>query len=298
MVSIEIDSLADLLCNIKEAMQTHFYTKSETDKKYSEKTHTHPIDDELKANSTYPVQNKVVKAAIDDKAPTSHTHSISNITGLRGELDDKAESDHNHDTRYYAQSVVDDKLLFKADNEHTHDIEDVTDLQLILINKAPLSHNHDDRYFTEGEVTTKLATKSDKTHNHNNTYVQIADFNNLNDKFNHRNAVRARLIRARPDFTPYPQDTELTNEAAILEVNVGDKLGVQLYSSDPSISLANRIVHIYIGGTERMFTTNNKGLTTDMVGLNNGNNNVAFAILKGTEDFYKDVDVKYIKYNS
>lgn len=292
-----IDSLADLLCNIKEAMQTHFYPKNESDNRYSEKNHTHPVDNELKSNSTYPVQNKIVKAAIDGKAPTSHTHAISSVTGLQGELNDKADANHNHDSRYYTETEVDTKLNGKANSNHNHAIADVTNLQSTLNNKAAASHTHDDRYFTETEVTNKLATKSDTTHNHNNSYVQLADFNDLNTRFNHRSGVRARLIRANSNFVPYPQDTELDNEGTTLQVVVGDKLGVQLYSSDPSISLANRLVNVYINGTHRVLTTNNKGLTTDMIGLNGGGGNgLAFALLKGTSDYYKDIDIKFIEY--
>ena len=38
------------------------------------------VDDELSSTSTNPVQNKVVKGALDDKANSEHNHSASNIT--------------------------------------------------------------------------------------------------------------------------------------------------------------------------------------------------------------------------
>lgn len=40
------------------------------------------VDDALSGTSTNPVQNKVVKAALDQKAASQHTHSVSNITGV------------------------------------------------------------------------------------------------------------------------------------------------------------------------------------------------------------------------
>lgn len=40
------------------------------------------VDDALSGTSTNPVQNKVVKAALDQKAASQHTHSASNITGV------------------------------------------------------------------------------------------------------------------------------------------------------------------------------------------------------------------------
>ena len=54
------------------------------------------VDAELSDTSTNPVQNKVVKAGLDGKAPSSHTHEISGVNGLQGALDGKAPSTHTH----------------------------------------------------------------------------------------------------------------------------------------------------------------------------------------------------------
>lgn len=54
--------------------------KKEIDGK-SLKNHTHPADTSLDASSENPVQNKVVKAALDGKANSSHTHNYLPLDG-------------------------------------------------------------------------------------------------------------------------------------------------------------------------------------------------------------------------
>lgn len=54
------------------------------------------VDDTLSDSSVRPVQNKVVKAALDGKAATVHTHAITDVTGLQDALDGKAVSTHTH----------------------------------------------------------------------------------------------------------------------------------------------------------------------------------------------------------
>lgn len=56
------------------------------------------VDTSFVANSTNPVQSKVVKSALDGKSDTSHTH----------------------DDRYYTESEIDTKLNAKANSSHTH----------------------------------------------------------------------------------------------------------------------------------------------------------------------------------
>ena len=83
---------------------------------FTPSSHTHTI-----ANVTG------LQTALDGKAASSHTHTIANVTGLQTALDGKAASGHNHDTVY-------SKL------NHTHTIANVTNLQTTLdskVNNAP-----------------------------------------------------------------------------------------------------------------------------------------------------------------
>lgn len=62
------------------------------------------IDAELSADSTNPVQNKVIKSALDGKSNTGHTH----------------------DDRYYTESEINTKLNAKANSSHTHTKTQIT----------------------------------------------------------------------------------------------------------------------------------------------------------------------------
>lgn len=56
------------------------------------------VDATLSADSTNPVQNKVIKTALDGKSNTGHTH----------------------DDRYYTETEMNTKLAAKANSSHTH----------------------------------------------------------------------------------------------------------------------------------------------------------------------------------
>lgn len=124
---MEIDSLDDFICNIKELMKSYFYPKENVDdlidthkheisdvndlqsslNSKANINHTHPVDDALKSNSTNPVQNKVIKSALDDKAEVLHSHatdtSISSTStnpvqnkAIYTALQGKANTSHTH----------------------------------------------------------------------------------------------------------------------------------------------------------------------------------------------------------
>lgn len=63
------------------------------------------VDAELSTTSTNPVQNKVIKSALDSKSNTGHTH----------------------DDRYYTESEINTKLNAKANSSHTHTKAQITD---------------------------------------------------------------------------------------------------------------------------------------------------------------------------
>lgn len=63
------------------------------------------VDASFVANSTNPVQSKVVKSALNGKSDTGHTH----------------------DDRYYTESEIDTKLNAKANSSHTHTKSQITD---------------------------------------------------------------------------------------------------------------------------------------------------------------------------
>lgn len=88
------------------------------------------VDSSLSSSSTNPVQNKVVTSALNGKANSSHSHSISNITNLQSALDSKSETGHTHDDRYYTETEMNTKLNGKANSSHTHTASQISDLTI------------------------------------------------------------------------------------------------------------------------------------------------------------------------
>lgn len=86
------------------------------------------VDSSLSSSSTNPVQNKIVTNALNGKANSSHSHSISNITNLQSTLDSKSETGHTHDDRYYTETEMNTKLNGKANSSHTHTASQISDL--------------------------------------------------------------------------------------------------------------------------------------------------------------------------
>lgn len=86
------------------------------------------VDSSLSSSSTNPVQNKIVTNALNGKANSSHSHSISNITNLQSVLDSKSETGHTHDDRYYTETEMNTKLNGKANSSHTHTASQISDL--------------------------------------------------------------------------------------------------------------------------------------------------------------------------
>ena len=87
------------------------------------------VDSSLSSSSNNPVQNKIVTNALNGKANSSHSHSISNITNLQSSLDGKSPTSHTHDDRYYTETEMNTKLNGKANSSHSHSISNITNLQ-------------------------------------------------------------------------------------------------------------------------------------------------------------------------
>ena len=65
-------------------------------KDLSDKPTIPTVDSSLSSTSTNAIQNKVVTNALNNKANSSHNHSISNITNLQATLDGKSNTNHTH----------------------------------------------------------------------------------------------------------------------------------------------------------------------------------------------------------
>src|SRR5690606_26969494 len=77
---------------------------------------------------------------LEDKADKVHTHPISQISGLQGELNSKADLTDIPDVSGFATTTeLTDGLAGKANTSHTHTISQINGLQLALDNKLNAS---------------------------------------------------------------------------------------------------------------------------------------------------------------
>ena len=110
------------------------------------------VDASLSDSSTNPVQNKVIKAALDGKAPATHGHGMAQISGLN------------------------EALAGKAPISHTHTTAQVSGLDTALAGKAPTNHNHNGVYapvnHTHDQGVAYVAEKSTA----GERYVKIMDY--------------------------------------------------------------------------------------------------------------------------
>ncbi len=98
---------------------------------------TVPKSSEDASGNTDLVRKSQFDTGLAGKANSSHTHAISDVTGLQTALDGKAASVHTHAIADVTglQTALDGK----AASSHSHAIADVTGLQTALDAKAPLA---------------------------------------------------------------------------------------------------------------------------------------------------------------
>ena len=208
------------------------------------------VDSALSTSSTNPVQNKVVNNALNKKANSSHSHSISNITNLQSTLDSKSDTGHNHDERYYTETEMNTKLNGKANSSHSHSISNITNLQSTLDSKSDTGHNHDERYYTETEMNTKLNGKANSSHTH--TASQISDLTvsthtlaNGATLYKYGKIVMCVLFNvAFSGKKAYTWNNLFTNIPSTYQP-IGDTNPIYAHSSDTMLSVQGPSIQIY-----------------------------------------------------
>lgn len=103
-----------------------------------------------------------IQTQLDGKAADSHTHAISDVTGLSAALAGKADSVHSH--AISDVTGLSTALAGKADANHTHDIEDIDGLEDALDGKAAAEHDH--AIADVSGLQTALDGKAAATHGH------------------------------------------------------------------------------------------------------------------------------------
>lgn len=141
-----------------------YYTEAEIDAMFSGLTTTPDWSAVLNKPDTatrWPAWSEVTGKP-STYAPSAHTHTIANVTGLQVALDGKAASNHTH--AYVPTSrTVNGKALSAnisltasdvgaAASSHNHTIANVDGLQTALDGKAASSHNHSAANITSGTL--------------------------------------------------------------------------------------------------------------------------------------------------
>lgn len=152
------------------------------------------VDSSLSSSSINPVQNNVVKDALDGKANVQHNHTFATVINLQSALNGKADTSHTHDVATQntngflskedkvkldgiaeganktivdsslsstsvnpvQSKIINSALNEKANVSHTHNIGDISNLQSVLNGKANTSHTHNDTYYTKDEINTRF----------------------------------------------------------------------------------------------------------------------------------------------
>lgn len=109
--------------------------------------------------SAHPATKQYVDDGLAKKANASHTHTISNVTGLQSALDAKATA-----------TALTTGLNGKADKQHTHAQSDITGLDTALAGKSDTKHSH-----TWGSITGKPSSFSPSAHTHGTADVTGLD---------------------------------------------------------------------------------------------------------------------------
>jgi hypothetical protein len=113
-------------------------------------------------------------------APSAHTHTMSDVTGLQGALDAKANTSHTH-----LWADITDKPSTYAPSAHTHAISDITNLTTTLGNKSDISHIHSNATGTvAGFMSNADKTKLDGVAENANNYVHPTGDGNMHVPIN------------------------------------------------------------------------------------------------------------------
>lgn len=104
-------------------------------------TFTLTVDSALSSTSENPVQNKVIKSALDGKANSSHTHGNITNDGKLGTASRVVVTDSNKKVDVSSvtatelgylggvTSAIQTQINSKANSSHTHTVSDITDLE-------------------------------------------------------------------------------------------------------------------------------------------------------------------------
>lgn len=303
-VSVRVTALEDS----DNAYREDFYDKDEVDAKITSVGDT--ID-----GLPYPGQIAALDASlasltieVGNKAASSHTHTIANVTGLQSAIDAKASSADLE----AAQSTLESQINAKSDSSHKHVMADITDFdgsgidlsayaKVVDLNaKANAEHDHTvseitdiaDSYYNKGEIDVKIDEVGGK---HTHLEEDITDL----DKY-----TQAQTNLRISDHSSLLNNPHSVNKAQVSLGNVENLSSVDLFASPASTSYRAGImsdVDALIDdnkvslGNHAAATNNPHGVTKAQVSLGNVPNIDVKALLDShlAEDNPHDIDISF-----
>ena len=206
----------------------------------------------------------------DARTPTSHNHSISDVTSLQTSLNNKADtsdvptktSDLTNDGSDGSDTYVEsgDLSTVATSGDYNNlsnkpsiptDVSDLTDTENTPF--TPKSHTHDDRYYTESEIDSALNNKADTNDIPSYTSDLVNDGADGNNPF--VSDDDSRLTNARTPTSHSHSISDVTNLQSTLtnKVNEDDLLdliypiGAIYISANPSDIVCP--IQLILGGT-------------------------------------------------
>ena len=233
------DEVDDLLAGKSDSGHNHndkYYTESEIDKKITDLQAEIDADVKTEKERAMGVED-ALQAAIDSKAPSSHTHDDRYYTESEMNTKLAAKADTNHGTHVPTPQTANNAKFLRNDNSwqtvtpanigaapssHNHndsyytkteintEIDNINEtintkeaaLQASINGKAPSSHNHDDRYYTETEMDGKLKTITDSISSNVSTLnsaIATAKSSAISESKSYTNTAIANLVDSAPE---------------------------------------------------------------------------------------------------
>ena len=295
---VDIDSISDLLCNIREAMRSHFYPKEESDARYAAKEHSHLIDDELDANSGNPVSNHALTPIINGKADSEHSHDIDDVTDLQTELDSKSDEGHKHNVSQVngLQSLLDGK----APNNHTHPVDSslsnisANPVQNKVINnaladKAPSSHTHSISQVTNLQSSLDNKAGLDPASQQNKGLMSASDKVRLDGMA----TGATKNKRGVAIIVTSPADS---SNQPLIRVSKGTQLSVKVVNAESGTGIPNVSISWAINGVVHTEQVDGTGVRKITINLEYGMHNIFFSF-NGTDMYlpvYKPVMLEVV----
>lgn len=198
------------------------------------------FDDTPTAGSSNPVKSSGVKSALDGKADSSHSHSISDVANLQTTLNGK------QDTLTAGQNITIVDNVISATGGGTGSanwgsiggtMSDQTDLKQALDGKANSSHTH--QQSDVSGLSTALAGKADSLHSHS-----ISEVTNLQPALDDKVTLSSDLSFSAPAYSA----SNVGKYAVVLSIPTNRRLTLTVSSNANGYGSSN-VVYL-VGGSQ------------------------------------------------